>query len=70
MPKDHDNTGKEKPVMSAARQKGRRTREAASDAAFDLWLDRGLNSMFGKVAEEPIPPELIALIEKSRKGSS
>ena len=68
MPKDHDNSGKEKRVMSAARQKTRRSREAAPDAAFDLWLDRGLNSMFGKVAEEPIPPELIALIEKSRKG--
>ncbi|WP_431303021.1 NepR family anti-sigma factor [Sediminicoccus sp. BL-A-41-H5] len=56
--------------MSAARQKARRTRDAAPDAAFDLWLDRGLNSMFGKVAEEPIPPELIAMIEKSRKGGS
>ncbi len=70
MPKDHDNSGKEKRLMSAARQKARRTRDAAPDAAFDLWLDRGLNSMFGKVAEEPIPPELIAMIEKSRKGGS
>jgi hypothetical protein len=70
LPKDHDNSAKEKRVMSAARQKKRRTRDAAPDAAFDLWLDRGLNSMFGKVAEEPIPPELIALIEKSRKGGA
>jgi hypothetical protein len=70
LPKDHDNSGKEKRVMSAARQKPRRARDAAPDAAFDMWLDRGLNSMFGKVADEPIPPELIALIEKSRKGGS
>lgn len=55
--------------MAAMRQRGRRGREAAPDAAFDLWLDRGLNTMFGKVAEEPIPPELLALIEKNRKGS-
>lgn len=55
--------------MASMRQKGRRGREAAPDAAFDLWLDRGLNTMFGKVAEEPIPPELLALIEKNRKGS-
>lgn len=69
MSKDQDNSGKEKRVMASARQKTRRARDAAPDAAFDLWLDRGLNNMFGKLAEEPIPPELIALIEKSRKGS-
>jgi hypothetical protein len=70
LPKDHDNSGKEKRVMSAGKQKPRRARDAAPDAAFDMWLDRGLNTMFGKVADEPIPPELIALIEKSRKGGS
>ncbi len=69
MSNDQDNSGKEKRVMASARQKARRARDAAPDAAFDLWLDRGLNNMFGKLAEEPIPPELIALIEKSRKGS-
>ncbi len=55
--------------MASATQKARRAREAAPDAAFDLWLDRGLNNMFGKLAEDPIPPELIALIETSRKDS-
>jgi hypothetical protein len=70
LPKDHNNADKEKRVMSAGSQKPRRARDGAPDAAFDMWLDRGLNTMFGKVAEEPIPPELIALIEKSRKGGS
>lgn len=69
MTDDQDSSREEKKVVPASRQKGRRGRDGAPDAAFDLWLDRGLNTMFGKVAEEPIPPDLLALIEKSRKGS-
>lgn len=34
---------------------------------FDLWLDRGLHRMFDEVAEEPIPEELLKLIETDRK---
>ncbi|MDB5413379.1 MAG: hypothetical protein JWR10_1714 [Rubritepida sp.] len=46
-----------------------RGRKASSDVAFDLWLERGLHKMFDDVASEPIPPELLALIERDRKGS-
>jgi hypothetical protein len=35
-----------------------------SDVAFDLWLERVLHAMFDGVAKEPIPPELLALIEQ------
>lgn len=69
MSEDGSGSGGEKKVMPGVRRKVRRGKDAVPDAAFDLWLDRGLNTMFGKVAEEPIPPELLALIEKSRKGS-
>ena len=34
--------------------------------AFDLWLDRGLHRMFDEVAQEPIPEELLKLIETDR----
>jgi hypothetical protein len=37
------------------------------DRAFDVWLDRGLHSMFDSVASEPIPDELLRLIEEDRK---
>jgi len=40
---------------------------ASADEAFDLWLERGLHAMFDKVTQEPIPPELLALIEKHRR---
>jgi len=44
-----------------------RGRKAVPDAAFDLWLERGLHAMFDDVAQEPIPPELLRLIEEDRR---
>ena len=52
---------KEKPSREPAQQ-SRRT-----DAAFDLWLKRGLHQLYDEVANEPIPPELLRLIEEDRK---
>ena len=37
------------------------------NTAFDMWLRRGLHSIFDDVAREPIPPELLRLIEQDRK---
>jgi len=34
--------------------------------AFDLWLQRGLHQMFDDVANEPVPDELLKLIENDR----
>ena len=42
---------------------------SSPDVAFDLWLQRGLHQIYGDVAKEPIPAELMALIEASRKAS-
>ncbi len=35
--------------------------------AFDIWLDRGLHTMYDSVAREPVPEELLRLIEENRK---
>ena len=40
---------------------------AKADAAFDVWLQRGLHEIYDKVAREPIPDELLRLIEEDRK---
>ena len=40
---------------------------AENETPFDVWLKRGLQQLFGDVANEPIPEDLIALIEKDRK---
>ena len=52
---------KEKPV-STKPAKATRT-----EGAFDLWLQRGLHQLFDSVANEPIPDDLLKLIEEDRK---
>jgi hypothetical protein len=36
-------------------------------SAFDVWLERGLHTLFDEVANEPIPAELLQLIEDDRR---
>ncbi len=38
-----------------------------SDSAFDQWLNRGLHQLFDDVAKEPIPEELLRLIEEDKQ---
>ena len=42
------------------------TGQGKPDQFFDAWLDRGLHKMFDSVAQEPIPEELLRLIEEDR----
>ena len=44
-----------------------RRRRRKPDAAFDLWLTRGLHQMFDGVAKEPIPDDLLKLIEEDTR---
>ena len=37
------------------------------DKAFDTWLKQGLHKIFDEVAREPIPPDLLKLIEEHRE---
>ena len=36
------------------------------ESAFDQWLNRGLHELFDDVANEPIPEELLKLIEDDK----
>ncbi|MCH4089731.1 NepR family anti-sigma factor [Acetobacter sp.] len=38
------------------------------DDAFDIWLKRGLHQLFDDVANEPIPEELLRLLEEDEDG--
>ncbi len=51
---------KEKPVAVKA------TGDRKPGAAFDVWLQRGLHQLFDEVAREPIPEELLRIIEADR----
>lgn len=37
-----------------------------NDSLFGIWLSRGLHQLFDDVANEPIPDELLKLIEEDR----
>lgn len=41
-----------------------RQKRRKQESAFEQWLTRGLHQMFDKVAKEPIPEELLKLIEE------
>ena len=45
---------------------GRRTPGGEEAEAFDIWLQRGLHQLYDSVAKEPIPDELLRLIEQDR----
>jgi hypothetical protein len=50
---------------SAPQPPGRKGRK--TEVAFDLWLQKGLHEIYDEVAREPIPDELLRLIEEDRK---
>jgi hypothetical protein len=39
----------------------------ATDSAFDLWLNRGLHELFDDVMKEPVPPELLKIVQDDKK---
>ena len=51
------------PVMTSSPK----ARSASPDVAFDLWLQRGLQQVFASVAQEPIPDDILALINNAPK---
>lgn len=52
---------KSKPNQSERPRKPRK-----GEAAFDIWLQKGLHQLFDDVANEPVPDELLRLIEEDR----
>ncbi|MBU8538831.1 hypothetical protein J3S20_13345 [Roseomonas tokyonensis] len=62
MDMDSSDSSKPAPPSKVTKRKGER---AGSDA-FDIWLQRGLHQLYDNVAAEPIPPELMRLIEEDR----
>lgn len=61
-------------VMNEKTKPKTQTNESASDAensktnpAFDSWLETKLHKMFDAVAAEPLPPDLVKLLEQLDK---
>ncbi|WP_336947338.1 NepR family anti-sigma factor [Asaia sp. BMEF1] len=60
-------TGGEDGAPEKSRQK---SHSQENDSPFDIWLKRGLHQLFDDVASEPIPEELLRLIEDDRNDRS
>ena len=43
-----------------------KARAAEAERAFEVWLRRSLQRLYGAVAREKVPPELRRLIERKR----
>ena len=52
------------PGDKPARRADGANREKAE--AFDIWLQRGLHQLYDSVAKEPVPDDLLRLIEQDR----
>ena len=39
----------------------------STDSAFDLWLNRGLHQLFDDVMKEPVPPDLLKIVQDDKK---
>jgi len=53
------------PQLTSKQARPRRTQFRPGDAAFTLWLERGLDQLYDHVALEPLPGELLKLIQES-----
>ncbi len=51
---------------SKPRQDERPSKPRPAEAAFDIWLQKGLHQLFDDVASEPVPAELLRMIEEDR----
>jgi hypothetical protein len=56
---------KDDPVMATATSLGKKT--SKGERAFDLWLKNGLHRLYDDVAGEPVPEELLRMIQEDRK---
>ena len=68
-PPEHGAAKNDDKGSGAEQSKGQsrpRAKGGRSSTAFDLWLQRELQDMFADVSREPVPDELMRLIDESK----
>lgn len=54
-----------KPQMDRAHEPARDKKvKAPDDRPFDMWLQKQLHAMYDEIAAEPLPNDLVSLIER------
>lgn len=64
--------GDEKPPVrrDATRSAGKAQGDRPVERPFDMWLQKQLHAMYDEIASEPLPDELIGLIDEAKKKDS
>lgn len=47
-----------------------RSKPKATDRPFDMWLQKQLHAMYDEIASEPLPEDLMNLIEKDAANAT
>jgi hypothetical protein len=60
----NDNPPKKNKVSDMEREKSKAPPKASSDRPFDMWLQKQLHAMYDEITAEPLPNDLLNLIDK------
>jgi len=62
----------DKPQKGRAGESARGKVKASTERPFDLWLQKQLHAMYDEIASEPLPRDLLSLIESDaeKKGKT
>ncbi|HEY2871006.1 MAG TPA: hypothetical protein VGJ56_03760 [Reyranella sp.] len=63
----NDNKPQKDRAAAAARDK--KVKEPAAERPFDMWLHKQLHAMYDEITAEPLPNDLINLIERDADKS-
>jgi hypothetical protein len=55
--------GEDKPRDGRTREPGRPKPKAEGERPFDMWLQKQLHAMYDEIASEPLPSDLLNLID-------
>jgi len=61
----NDNKPQKDRTANAVRKKDMK---APAERPFDLWLQKQLHAMYDEIAAEPLPDDLLGLIERDAEG--
>lgn len=59
----------DKPLKGRASEAARGKTKAAGERPFDMWLQKQLHAMYDEITSEPLPEDLLALIERDAKAN-
>jgi hypothetical protein len=62
----NDNKPQKDRAVDAARDK--KVKPAPAERPFDMWLEKQLHAMYDEIAAEPLPDELMGLIDRDAEN--